>query len=1835
MSRPGKAKPRTSRSGRRPGIEILEGRSLPAGSAGINFLSALGIGVTGRNSAIHSNAVATDAADDTYITGSFRGTASFDPNSSTATITTANTQDTFVAKYGPTGGLIWAKTFAGKATTTTGGFTTYAVGQGSAIAVDGSGNVFVSGGFSGTVDLTNGSKTTEISSPSGTEPYVAKLDASGNAVWVDAIAGTAYDTDNASALALDGSGGAVIAGSFSDSATFGPTILNSGGLSEAFAARVDSNGNFLWAVASRGTPGSNAVIEGVAVDPSGNVDLAGFFSNTVDFDPSSATANLASAGSFDAVLWKLDSNGHFLWARSYGSGDSDAANALAVDASGNIYVAGMFSDNVNFGTVSSPDSLTSGTSTFDAFVLKLDPNGNEVWVKGLVGPGGWAKGQGIAVDPLGNIHIAGTFQGTVDFDPGPGLDNLTSGGNTDAFVAGLDQTGNLVYALHAGQANSNTASGVAVNASGTVSITGTYTTAIAFGSTNLAAQGVASVFIARVMTQTPAPVAPSAPQLEASSDTGVSQTDRITSATAPVFDVNTADPSNTVELLRNGVIVGQRTGPGAIKDPGPLGNGTYLYTAIQVSAAGVSGPVSSPGTSVTILATPPAAPNKPALLPADDSGPAGGALTNVRQPRIQGTAPAGMTVRLINLSGTVLATTTAASDGSYTAMIASPLADGSVTIDAVAVDVAGNVSQTSLPLTLTIDTTPPGAPTILALVTSDDSGTLGDNTTNVRTPRLSGKTEAGATVKVVDTSGTVYATTVAASDGTFTATVSSPLADGTYTLEARATDLAGNLGPVGPTMSLKILATPPSAPSAPTLLAADDSGTTGDGITNLRQPRLTGSAVPGLAVRLLNSANAVLATATAAIPGGSFTVSPSAPLTDGTYALRFVAVDAAGNASATGGTITLTILATPPPRPAPPTLLAADDTGALGDGLTSVDRPRLVGVAIPGGRVDWLAANGSILASAVATAGGSYLLQPASALVNGSYPVRVRQTDAAGNVSPISTTFNLTIRVAPGDDYGNSRSDFAAYQPSTTTFSVQNPTTLAVMTRSFGIAGDIPVGGDFFGNGHNDIAVYRPGNSTFYVLDPVTNATITQPFGQPGDVPEPADFDGDGKADFAVFRPGNSTWYVLMSATNTVFSEQFAIPGDVPVPGDYFGFGHADYAVYRPSTATYFVYDPITTGFAMLAVGSPGSTPVPADYEGLGHLDLAVFEPWDQTYVILYSTGTVSRRVWGIPGDVPVSGDYTGDGRADLTVFRPSTATFFTYDLTNGAVQVQQLGTPGAANPVSKLLTTPPSAPSAPTLLAADDSGTTGDGITDARQPRLTGSAVPGLAVRLLNSANAVLATATAAIPGGSFTLAPSAPLADGTYALRFVAVDAAGNASAAGATTSLTILATPPPRPAPPTLLAADDTGALGDGLTSVDRPRLVGVAIPGGRVDWLAANGSILASAVATAGGSYLLQPASALVNGSYPVRVRQTDAAGNVSPISTTFNLTIRVAPGDDYGNSRSDFAAYQPSTTTFSVQNPTTLAVMTRSFGIAGDIPVGGDFFGNGHNDIAVYRPGNSTFYVLDPVTNATITQPFGQPGDVPEPADFDGDGKADFAVFRPGNSTWYVLMSATNTVFSEQFAIPGDVPVPGDYFGFGHADYAVYRPSTATYFVYDPITTGFAMLAVGSPGSTPVPADYEGLGHLDLAVFEPWDQTYVILYSTGTVSRRVWGIPGDVPVSGDYTGDGRADLTVFRPSTATFFTYDLTNGAVQVQQLGTPGAVRPVLAPITTWYSFGGTVAAPAVARSIGPSNAASLTYSLLPDPSPSTSVAIAPPRKAAMVDRAVDALGLEYWRPGS
>ena len=1507
----------------RPAVEALDGRQLL--SLGVEF--AVGVG-TAQTAKLRADAVALDAAGDEFITGSLMGSADFaGGNGTAATLASAGNLDLFVAKYSPSGALLWAEAMPGG--------NSHAVAEGHGIALDASGNLLLTGSFSGPVAFGPGpGAATLTGAAAGSDGFVAKLDGSGKVLWVRDIAATVGSTDVGEAVTADASGNVYATGMFTDTATLGGMKLTTGSQDDAFVTKLDPNGNVLWAVATLGSNYPAATQgNGIAVDASGDVAIAGSFAGRVDFDPGPGVTNLASAGSRDAFLWKLNPDGSLAWAERFGGADTDQANAVAVDASGDLVTTGTFSGLVPFGgTV-----LVSG-GIQDVFVLKAGPAGNVLWARSFVGNSGTSVGNGVALDGTGDVFTGGQYAGTVNFNPGGGSAPLTSSGSSNVFVSELDPSGNYLAVLGMSAPGANAGFGLAANASGGVAVVGSYTGPATLGTAALTQRGGPSIFVAGLSSAAPPPPAPGAPALEAASDTGASPSDGITAATSPTFDVYQAIAGDTVELLRDGAVVASRVGPGAITDPGPVPAGAHAYTARQRNPSGGNPSSLSPVTSVTVLTAPPPAPAMPALLAADDSGTPGDGITDVRRPRLVGLATPYATVQLLNALGVVLGATTAGADGSYTVTPAADLSDGPQALGVRAVDLAGNIGAAGPALVLTIDTTPPAAPSLPALMPADDSGVPADRTTNNRQPRLIGLAEPGSSVQLLDATGVVLAATLAAPDGSYTLRPPAPLADGIYSYRVRAVDAAGNVGAAGPALLLTIDTLAPSAPAVPALLAADDSGVPGDGTTNNRQPRLVGVAEPGSAVQLLDATGAVLA-ATLAAPDGSYTLRPPAPLADGTYSYTVRAVDAAGNVGPASPALAVTIDTTPPAIPAAPTLLAADDSGAAGDGLTDVSRPRLVGVADPGATVLLLDAAGVVLGQSTAGADGSYTLAPTAGMADGPHPLRVQAVDLAGNLSAPGPALDLTIdtlapatppapTLLPADDSGNPGDGITdvvstrlagTAEPGSAvqlldgtgavlaataagpdgSYTVQVPGPLADGMYSFRVRAV-----DAAGN------VGTPSPVVSLTVDTASPATPAAPGLFPADDSGPP---GEGLTN--VRRPrlvGLATPGLIVQLVDAAG----AVIGTATAGADG-SYDEAPASDLADGTHALRVQAVDVAGNASLPSPAflltidtlaPATPPAPALFArddsgvaGDGITDVrrprlvGVAEP-GSTVQLVDAGSVVGQATAGADGAYIVApAADLADGPHTLSVRA-----------------VDAAGNLGAAGPALLLTidTLAPSAPAVPALLAADDSGAPGDDLTNIHQPRLVGFAEPGSAVQLLDTTGAVL-TATLAAPDGSYTLRPPAPLADGTYSYTVRAVDAAGNVGPASPALTVTIDATPPATPAAPTLPAADDSGTPGDGLTNLVRPRLIGVADPGATVLLLDAAGGVLGTTTAAADGSYTLAPAAALADGTHPLRVEVVDLAGNLSAPGPALDLTIdtlapatppapTLLPADDSGN-----------------------------------------------------------------------------------------------------------------------------------------------------------------------------------------------------------------------------------------------------------------------------------------------------------------------------------------------
>ena len=157
--------------------------------------------------------------------------------------------------------------------------------------------------------------------------------------WAAGMGGTTYYPDASGlGIAVDASGNVYATGVFRGIVDFDPgpgtfNLTSSGGF-DIFVQKLDASGNFLWARRMGGT--DSDVGKGIAVDASGNVYTTGLFGGTVDFNPGAGTALLASAGSSDIFVSKLDASGNFLWAVSMGGTSTDIGFGIAVGASGNV-----------------------------------------------------------------------------------------------------------------------------------------------------------------------------------------------------------------------------------------------------------------------------------------------------------------------------------------------------------------------------------------------------------------------------------------------------------------------------------------------------------------------------------------------------------------------------------------------------------------------------------------------------------------------------------------------------------------------------------------------------------------------------------------------------------------------------------------------------------------------------------------------------------------------------------------------------------------------------------------------------------------------------------------------------------------------------------------------------------------------------------------------------------------------------------------------------------------------------------------------------------------------------------------------------------------------------------------------------------------------------------------------------------------------------------------------------------------------------------------------------------------------------------------------------------
>lgn len=388
--------------------------------------------------------------------------------------------------------VAWAKKFTAK----------FYGGDSGSMATDNSGNVYMTGEFTGTVEF--GDITLTSTSVGQPDVFVVKVNASGTVLWVEKFGGAVQDFGKG--ITVDDEGNVYTTGLFSGTATFGSVTLTGDPVSQdIFVVKQNSSGQVLWAEKFFGSfIGGTPLFQstGITVDSQGNLYTTGYFGDgygggTATFGDITLTfiTEAATNAGADIFVVKQNASGQVLWAKNFGAANS-GGNAgitgryITTDTSGNIYITGYFIGTADFeGT-----TLTYLSGTGGVFILKMSASGEVLWAEhfGEEETSIYSVGFGITIDTTGNVYVTGDFKGEMSV----GDDTITSVGNYEnMFLLKTDSSGTGLWVK--GFGDEVLGKNVAIDDSGNVYVTGYFYGTADFDDITLTSIGLSNTFVLR------------------------------------------------------------------------------------------------------------------------------------------------------------------------------------------------------------------------------------------------------------------------------------------------------------------------------------------------------------------------------------------------------------------------------------------------------------------------------------------------------------------------------------------------------------------------------------------------------------------------------------------------------------------------------------------------------------------------------------------------------------------------------------------------------------------------------------------------------------------------------------------------------------------------------------------------------------------------------------------------------------------------------------------------------------------------------------------------------------------------------------------------------------------------------------------------------------------------------------------------------------------------------------------------------------------------------------------------------------------------------------------
>ncbi|MDY0961659.1 Ig-like domain-containing protein [Massilia sp. CFBP9026] len=1088
-----------------------------------------------------------------------------------------------------------------------------------------------------------------------------------------------------------------------------------------------------------------------------------------------------------------------------------------------------------------------------------------------------------------------------------------------------------------------------------------------------------------LVIDTVAPGAPTLPVLATGSDSGV-KNDNITNAATQTIGgaANSAEGGSVITLYSGGVAI-----PGASTTANldgswsidlPLAHGSHAITARATDKAGNTGGA-SPVLALTVDRVAPDQPQAPLLHADSNSGSKADTITNDRTPTFYGetgSVEGGATVKLY-ADGQPIGSVVAAANGSWS-VAANELDNGTYTITAEAVDVAGNVSAASSGTSLTIDFTPPTAG-VDNVAFSDDTGVAGDFITRIANQTVSGTLTAplagGEWVGVSIDNGVTYSPAVVGAGGDSWSLASVQI-EGTGTLWVRVFDAAGNGGtPFSHAYELDTAA--PGKPSTPDLTDASDSGDDNqDNITGVTMPTFTGTAEKDATITLYADGQAV-GTAKAGADG-KWSVTVDEALEGGSYAFTVRATDLAGNQGVASDALDVTII-TAAPTTTNLSFSLETDSGLPGDRITNVAAQLLQGelsAALGAGeKVQVRVAGGSWQEATIVTGTTGWTLD--TTLAQGAKEVEVQVVNAIGNAGPVESYDYVLDTDAPTVRIESDKPALKADETAIITFTFSDAPGATFTEEAIKVSGGTLSG--FDGAGLVWTAVFTPAADTNNGTASISldGGLFTDLAGNESVAAVPASLTFDTK------RPETSA-PVLAAASDTGWSAADGVTAN-PRPtftgsaesgatvtlydamDNVIGSGTAVNGAWSIAPVANLANGKHTISARAVDVNGNASALVPGQEITIDTTPPTVTITSNVDKLKIGETATITFTFSEDPGatftreDITVVGGTLGalekDGLTFSATFTPTDdVNATTASITIGAGSYTDRagnnGGPGIA-PTLAFDTRAPGAPSVPDLDPASDTGTSDeDDITGDTTPTFSGTAEAGVTVRLFAGDEEI---GSAVATGGVWSIT-SKVLEQGKYDITAIATDAFGNEGPASDPLKVEII-TDAPTTTATSLKFSADTGASNTDLVTRTAAQTISGELDaqlkaGEYVEVSVDGGKHWSRASIDANGWSI---AATLVAGEEAVAVRVVNAIGNPGEEYTRDYRLDTLAPGVTITSNVSALKRGESATITFTFSEDPG-ATFTWN-GAAGDVVVSGGALsaisGSGATRTATFTP----------------------------------------------------------------------------------------------------------------------------------------------------------------------------------------------------------------------------------------------------------------------------------------